>query len=751
MNKIKYISAPAGFGKSKGILEYLKKMENELTNKQAFIVLKTNAQADEWNINIENANINCPVFSVNSKNSNSPVLKTIREYLKTNHTGIVILSESAFNQLNTDGSIKNKENKIVFLDEYPNSDEIIKLNIPKTFNILEDNVNTTLSKDGKSYILTPRNEANIKQLIAANDDVIKELFSDLFRKILSPSFYEVKVNKANWDNCVNNKNTKTELNFLVTVKPAFFSNYNEFYMAGAFFEDKMLEKCYPTIKFEDVTEDFGLTKGQLHTNGHRLEIMYFSDRNWSLTFLNKIINDNLTNFDILADNLKEIIKGDALCYTNVNKQKTMSTNNIKTLSPCVIGLNNLQHYTTSIYLAAIVPSNEAISARENVLTREELITRDAKYTMYQALLRDSIRDRDADGKVTHIVPTLEDALYLASKFDEDNQPTISQIDLGLVYDTTIYDEEAYIKDFIKKHTRKMETAEKHPSMFTFISNKYNEAVFQTKMEFSEFAEFLEGHETKGSGHVINACFKKHYFRKDKKKLSKDFENLDCKLNYDNHKYSKHLMFDFDLENYNQQEKNEIRNYVIRCLDALECNYIVRESTTPGNFHIYVETEQNMDKELYKKIQEFFYFFVFQKFNDTATKSPVQKIHIDKGKTHIETHLNGEALDIIHLINTTEFKEFLVNSKINEKNKERVKETKNKDSKTNYKKAKECVDIFESRDNKHNSIFGLVTGLAFRAKMSAIEIQNYAFSSVMYFIGNNQRQQKLIEVINKILI
>lgn len=747
-NIIKYIDAPAGFGKTYSAIKEIKRLDDGLNPAQILIITKTNALGLQWQEDLYSCDLRRNIICINSDNTDYPI-KKLKEALDKKTNDIIIMSETAWLILNANEDMQDKEHKIVFYDELPQPQFVASYHIPITHNLLTDLLKVEEKEQG-IYTCTIKNRQKTQNYLKEKDEVY-EKFSNLLNMTLAKHIYAVSVNKSVYDNYLNGKSSKDNLDFYITVDDCIYHGFKEFYLLGALFGETLLKRCFKKTQFVNHTHNFGIQQGQKHVNGNRLTICYLTEGNWSKTLLQKQSGreEGETYWDVTAKYINQL-DCPALVYCNTNVNTKLLNEKFTILSPVQIGVNKYSDFTTSIFLAALVPSNEEVNYySKQGITREDIVRSRSRYAMYQALFRDNMRDQTSHKPVMWIVPTKDDAEWLASQFVETSQPQIKFLDSGIGYSlkNNQFDPERKkeINDYINGKKKTIKNLSKQPDTFTFVSNLFNENVYNMELSQDDFFLELQNNKTKGETHVIGCAFNNSLF-KSAKKTKDAFTKLDCKLTYDNHKFSNGLAFDFDLDDEEPENKAEIKECVVASLLNLGVKFLVRDSSTPGNFHVWIKTAHKMDKDVYKDVQHFFSKMFFAYKNDKATEKAVQKIHIDKGQVNCEIY-DGGALDIINLMSTKEFKD-IINDRIEQEIKENtITNESNKTAKTNHKKADDIINVFNQNPCNDN-IYGLVKGLKLGARMTDKEIENICFSSVPYFIGHTEHQKELKRAITK---
>lgn len=162
-----------------------------------------------------------------------------------------------------------------------------------------------------------------------------------------------------------------------------------------------------------------------HTCGNRLQIKYLFERPWSKRsrdHTQKIGSETLSNLDIQIEAIKDEFNNDGFVYL-VNKDKedeVRSQLNIlggEQLPNSPFGLNSYQHLNQAVVLSALNPSPAQYSFLSHMGVDEDAV-RESLYhqACYQAIMRTSLRNKDATDPVKIIVSDLGVAKSLQENF-----------------------------------------------------------------------------------------------------------------------------------------------------------------------------------------------------------------------------------------------------------------------------------------------------------------------------------------------
>lgn len=452
MKKIYYVDALASAGKTYQALNYAVRCAH-FDQQKTVIILKSKQLMDEAFKTAKSFKHGlrslAEVTAINSDNlgtdengkSHGSVKAAILDHLKQCDIRlgeVLLITEAAFLQL---PYWPKRWAWHCICDEIPNVTNAHVLNVADHYDMLTKHLKLSSATTSFSQVHAKGNSSVLKSYASnSNFDDINGYFQELSQEVLS-DHYDVFANTSNYARILNKDSVKgtIQLQFFSILKPTIFGSgkpigddeYEDIFKSitimGACFPDSQLYYLWP--KDGVVFEEHGCIGDELrfktHTCGPRMSIKYVFEQNWSKRKRDQtqqVGRDNLSSLDILLAAIEDEFGDDEFIYM-VNKDVETEVNAIlgklngKQLQNSPYGLNCYQHIHKAVVLSALntIPAHYAFLKEMGI---DGEAAREALYhqVCYQAIMRTSLRDKNATDHVTVIVSDKSAALSLQELF-----------------------------------------------------------------------------------------------------------------------------------------------------------------------------------------------------------------------------------------------------------------------------------------------------------------------------------------------
>lgn len=313
-----------------------------------------------------------------------------------------------------------KEDWHIIVDEIPAVDSFFSKNLPENHALLTDHIELKRTLQETSIVVAS-NEAVLKRYAENKDhDEISESLRTIAQQIVHVD-REVYVLNENYQRTIkgDTEGGKCPLYFLSLLQPSIFEGFKSVTIAGACFKDSLLFQLWERfgVQFrvhEEITK--GL-RSKSHENGKRLELHYLIEGNWSKLFAG-MTSSNEENVELALKAVEKIFADEKFLYL-VNKdrekdaRRLFSGTNGTRLPYSPHGLNGYDDFNNVVVIASFLyhPIHQRLI--ESFGLDQNDIRRAINYqTIYQAVMRCSLRDQDASQIVKVLVPDLHTAEFL---------------------------------------------------------------------------------------------------------------------------------------------------------------------------------------------------------------------------------------------------------------------------------------------------------------------------------------------------
>lgn len=425
MQTIYYVDALAGAGKTHSAIQHAVWMAG-LGRKVAIIQPSKHLIQESYAKAIVMAAKSgrfIPITRIDSDTNPANVTGALANHLRytnPNEGEILFATHSAF--LNCP-YWHNRDLWAVVIDEIISPIQDMSLKLPQNHHYLTDVLELDNYNAHYSVLRVQEDHDKLARfaIMAENkdDDQVHALFETVTTSIYS-SHWTLFTQSANWKAIENGSNTKDNLLIYGLLSPRFFEGFVEVTIMGAMFHDSILAKVWQDeVQFAEHKKIQGALRYQEHGAGNLLTIEYLFDRNWSKSFRNKELAGKKV-FDLALERCAESMTGrDYIFVTNRDAEdysRKMLATGVRVSNVCH-GINEYQHINNAVFLSALNPAPSQFKMLQNLdVSADELSDAGYHQTVYQAIMRTSLRD-PANSQPKHIiVPDKRAADYLAKHF-----------------------------------------------------------------------------------------------------------------------------------------------------------------------------------------------------------------------------------------------------------------------------------------------------------------------------------------------
>jgi hypothetical protein len=308
----------------------------------------------------------------------------------------------------------------LFFDEIPQVDSTTCLNVKKHHDFIDKHFVVTDVRDNHLLELSirPGSYGHLEDLLEAGltgtDIFLKgKDVCDFLSTALDVSRKKY-LNKARWNTRDFNQ---YQLQMHTLLMPDAFHDWSTCRIMGANAKSSMMYTLWQHygVDFKD-DKKFNLKKDHAELNNRRIEIHYFSARSWS-----KSIRDSAANrFDNLSEAVGDLFECQPSLWVANNDvdDSEWSVKNSTRISNISHGINEYREINNIAFLSALndVPAHFEFVARKFGVDDRSLKRAKALETMYQAVMRTSLRVPQSTESVRIVVGDKDQADFLSDLF-----------------------------------------------------------------------------------------------------------------------------------------------------------------------------------------------------------------------------------------------------------------------------------------------------------------------------------------------
>jgi len=415
--KIYTINGVCGSGKTQAMIKYVTK--HYAADSKFIIAQPTIRLCQETAVFFSQCGIEAQLITSDDQvgSTQAAYKRAISQAIKDKTGCVIITTHRTF--LNADTKPHQRKRFNVFFDEVPQVDSTTYLNLKHSHkSFLADNFEVTSCDenelmaiyikvgsfstiDGYRIAGTQR-----KDLLYTDPALIQFMESMLDRNRVN------YLNKAKW---MLRDSQEHQLIMHSILQPTAFGGWNSCRIMGANIEDSMMYQIWPhyDVTFaQDLNKEFQLTTSHDDLKNRKIGIHYFCGRPWSkhtrdagglvaLNALNKAVNDLFGQQPSLVVANNDIESFDLLNSTRI--------------SNICHGINEHRDKHNIMFISALndVPAHYGFLSRWQGIDATALKKAKGMETMYQAIMRTSLRDKTSTAEVKIVVPDIDAANFLA--------------------------------------------------------------------------------------------------------------------------------------------------------------------------------------------------------------------------------------------------------------------------------------------------------------------------------------------------
>lgn len=335
----------------------------------------------------------------------------------TTHANLINLKLSGFTDLH--------EWTVVW-DEVPGFTISLPKKIPLTFQFIKDCFEVE-DKTGECGLLKVTNQKLLNEVLEL-DEIMFTGFRDFKNVLLASDIVDIHVDNEQYEKFTRLEGDSFELRSLATLKPQFFGNTKETIIMGANITNSLIYKAlFSDAHFVSHKTSWEKELRFQKHDGSNTTIFYGYDGRWSQNKANKINSNGQTYLQALVDATANKWKGKQWAYLS-NIQKTVKGNKINkiTLPPLTrafdlpkkpYGFNKYSHIERIASFTALIPHPDFISifTSSTGLSVEEFLLANYYETVYQSLMRGTMRDPNNTNHKEFVVPDKDTAEWLSGE------------------------------------------------------------------------------------------------------------------------------------------------------------------------------------------------------------------------------------------------------------------------------------------------------------------------------------------------
>lgn len=406
LRSIQFVSAPCSSGKTRAAIQYAR---NNLFERNFVFVAPTYELIDQVKREFEALGIT-PIVITHRTLPGQVKWSLLDAILNLPSSGTVLICTwSAYGDL---PYMPKGKSLSIFIDEIPQIDNFYSLRLPKNLSRLTELIDVLWSTECRGIArVIPKDPAELSKLLRGIRDDCEDVLFDFQYDLISPN-RDMFVDVESWrriaiDKQITKDNAANKIFFLSMLNANPFNNAT---VLGANFEDTMLKLWLERHHRLSLTPHAEI-KSQLRqppSVGSKLKIRYFGEGD-------RIASKYLFNLDAADGKVIDLIDREAVRIMEDRPFLWVANNDRKSsvLSECRLGyripvkshgMNSYQDYDAIYFSAALNREPAHYSMLERLgFSRDFVNHATASETVYQAVMRTSLRDVSSDREVLAIV------------------------------------------------------------------------------------------------------------------------------------------------------------------------------------------------------------------------------------------------------------------------------------------------------------------------------------------------------------
>lgn len=410
MQKIYYVSAPVGAGKSYALLEHI----NKTTHAAHIIATQTNAVSDEHASQLPNASL------INSEERGTSAWSQLRDQIDDEHSVLICNQQVVLNQFG------RSIDRHLYMDELPDIHKRLqtrskitgfaKVLLPKIIYITDDT--------NKSFIQifpTPELDLIAREGFGVFSGEDRELLEEVAQAARSPH-HLVYLEAAPWRFVLAGEERK--LTFHIITLPSIFRQFEATTLLGANAENSLATLVWTKlglVEFEPHPMGGNLQYNDLSHKADLVNLYYFSELAASKTlFDNKEFGGRAKLFGAVRDAVSRMYNGKTpphiVCFNKdfLKPENIWTLPNAEIISPDSRGINKFKDRTVAICLAALNDTPDTINFFQSVfdISGEKLAAARTYERYSQFFGRTALRDYQSKQTVDLFCFDHEQAMFM---------------------------------------------------------------------------------------------------------------------------------------------------------------------------------------------------------------------------------------------------------------------------------------------------------------------------------------------------
>jgi len=359
-------------------------------------------------------------------NTNRTVGTALAKLLNNKHAQLTICTQSALKQLGGRSIKKVKSDYTLICDEFSNVDHYYSVAMAHTHQHYSPYLTTAPYNSTDLLRVTLTQGAQLPpELVDPKKyrDDTQKLFAPVLDHLLRGD--TVLATKETYtsqiiNGCTNVNRKDPAVHFLAIEKPSYLLGWAKTTVLSANFDHSLafhlLQQFYGIRLVLDQDIDKSLRFAH-HTNGQRLTIKYLDTGSTSMGRYDEVVGSHKeSNFSRIDDFAHSQLSDDYVIVAN-NKHTLQRYTSREELPVISHGLNSFQHIHQVAFLAALNKSTMHIKILKSLSIADDLIGAHIHETVYQAVMRCSLRDPSATEPVTVFITDKPRAEELSRKFN----------------------------------------------------------------------------------------------------------------------------------------------------------------------------------------------------------------------------------------------------------------------------------------------------------------------------------------------